>query len=190
MNVKSLIGLATVTFMIAACQSNTYHIKGEAKGFKEGTSLCLSAGLTDRKTIDTLYITNGRFSYEGATDSVYLCRLCPVGAHQEEEILFFLEPGNIYIELSQEASHSRVSGTKVNNEWQALNDRVTASDHEIRRIMAQAKDSISTRKLYDDMERIYTGLTADIKKTALRNKDNALGHFISHHFNMNTQQIR
>lgn len=182
MNVKSMIGLAAATLMMAACQSNTYHIKGEAKHLKNGTHLYLSADLKDGRPIDTLDIQDGRFNYYGMTDSAFICRLYQAGdSHQG--ILFFVEPGNIYIELSQKPGLSRVSGTRINNEWQALNDRGTTCDHEIRSIMGNARDSISPKKLSIEMNRLYDELTARIQETALRNKDNALGHFISKHFN-------
>ena len=72
MNVKSMIGLAAATLMMAACQSNTYHIKGEAKHLKNGTHLYLSADLKDGRPIDTLDIQDGRFNYYGMTDSAFI----------------------------------------------------------------------------------------------------------------------
>lgn len=188
MNVKSVTGLAAAALMTAACQSDTCHIRGEAKGFRDGTRLYLSPGPTAGEPFDSLSIADGRFCYEGTADTARLCRLSPASDVQHGGLLFFLEPGNIYIELSPMDGRSRVSGTKVNNEWQALNDRVTADDREIRHVMAQARDSLSPRKLYDEINRIYNGLAADIEQAALRNRDNALGRFISRHFHTNPQQ--
>ena len=176
--IKSVIGLAATAFLSVGCQSNIYHIKGEAKDFADGTKLYMTAEMDSmHRTLDTITVNNGKFRYEGETDSVVLCRLyCP--KVPETALLFFIEPGNLYIELSKVAGLSRVSGTKVNNEWQALNDTVAKYDEQLRTLF-HPKDSISPRKVYSETDRIYTTLTRRITETAARNRDNALGRFIN-----------
>lgn len=166
--------------ILTACQSNTYSVKGEAKGMADGTNLYLATGLDDAQPLDTLTVMDGRFQLRGETDTTLLCRLYPADK-PEVQALFFLEPGHIYIELSQV---SRVSGTKVNNEWQALNDIVAQYDLRLRQIVGSSAkaDSISTRKLYDEVSQLYDQLNSDIMQVAQRNEDNALGRFISTHY--------
>ena len=171
--IKSIIGLAATALISVGCQSNVYHIKGEAKDFANGTKLYITSVVDNtRGYLDSITVNNGKFSFEGVTDSVVLCRLY-YPKEPETSVLFFIETGNIYIELSKTAGLSRVSGTKVNNEWQALNDTVTKYDEKIRALFQMYEDSLSPHKLYFEANRIYTTLTRRITETAIRNSDKA-----------------
>ena len=162
----------------AACQSDTYYIKGEAKDFADGTELYLAEAVGEHHVVDTLAVQNGRFAYGAPADERLLC-LIPAGA-AEPALYFFACPGNVYVELSTKVGRSRVSGTRVNNEWQALNDTVAKYDRHIRSLFDA--DSLHPRKIYAGTERLYTTLPRRISETALRNKDNALGRFIDSHY--------
>ena len=179
---KSIVGLAAGVILTAACQSDEYHIKGEARHLPDGSVLYLTDDLnTGRRLLDSMVISNGSFSGSGLTDSTFICKLFPKGQLQQG-VIFFLEPGNIYVELSAVPSHSRVSGTVINNRWQALNDSVAKYDLRIRNVVRLTNDSLNPRQLSADVNRLYKGITTHIKETAIRNKDNALGHFISTHY--------
>jgi len=176
---KHIIGLAMAGFLFAACQSDTYYIKGEASHLNDSTVLYLTADLqNDSWPMDSMIVCNGRFTYSGTTDSIRLCRLYEAG-NVEHALLFFNEPGHIYIELSPQPGLSRVSGTKINNEWQALNDTVAHYDQRLRQLIASQKDSLSPRYVHSEADNIYNTLKKRISEAALRNRDNALGHFIS-----------
>jgi hypothetical protein len=45
--------------------------------------------------------------------------------------------------------------------------------------MASQKDSLSTRYVFSETDSIYNILRKRIGEAAVRNRDNALGHFIS-----------
>jgi len=180
--------------LMAACQSDVYHIRGEARCLRDGTVLYIADGI-DRQALpfDSAIVADGRFRLSGTTDTTQLCRIScgvkPTAADSDditleedkgvtaEEVLFFLEPGNIYIELSSRKGRSRVSGTKVNNEWQRLQDRVAQADRKIRSIVRSSSQDKhrQAREVYDDIDR-------DIRDAALRNSDNALGIFISERY--------
>jgi hypothetical protein len=185
-SIRQFIGLATATLAMAACQSNTYYIKGEAKEMGNGTKLYMTAVTDDTQPIDSMVVIDGRFTLTGTADTAMLCKLYPASS-PEVSVTFFLEPGNIYIELAQQLSSltgksrslSRVSGTKVNNEWQALNDTVAKYDRLLRGL--RKSDSIEPRKLYCQTDSIYGTLNRRINEVALRNRDNAMGRFIASH---------
>lgn len=181
MKIENYIGLVLAAAVFAACQSDTYYIKGEAKGFTDGTVLYLTTAADEQHVLDSIVVHDGSFSYYGtiSADEAPFCRLYPAG--QENACLyFFAEPGNIYVELSTKVGRSRVSGTKVNNEWQALNDTVTKYDHHLRQLFTT--DSVNPRKLFAETEQLHTTLTRRINEAAKRNQDNALGRFISSHY--------
>lgn len=178
MRSDKIIGLALAATLFVACQSDTYSIKGEAPEFTDGTELYLTQAVGEHHVIDTVVVRDGRFSYSAPADEQLLC-LVPSGT-SKPALYFFACPGNVYVELSPEEGQSRVSGTKVNNEWQALNDTVAKYDHHLRSLFET--DSLSLRKTFAETEQLYTTLTRRINEAALRNKDNALGRFIDSHY--------
>ena len=179
---STLIGLTALTLIVAACQSDLYTIRGEARPFADGTLLCLTPDLNaDTADCDTVRVIDGRFTYTTTATDTRLCRLyapsCP-----DASVLLFTEPGNIYVELSPQAGHSRVSGTKTNNQWQSLCDTVARYDRLLRSLASTHRDSLSPRATATQMERHYATLTQRIREAAERNKDNALGRFIIERF--------
>jgi len=194
--ISIFVGLATVASLTAACQSNTYYIIGEAPDAADGTVLYLSTDASGGNRLDTnvnsgrptastlldsITVIGGRFSYAATTDTARLCRLYDK-ARPESSVTLFLEPGNIYVELSKKEGRSRVSGTVVNNQWQALNDTVAKYDVRLRLLMLTAGDSINPRCMHAQVTEIYNNLTRHISEAALTNRDNALGRFIATHW--------
>ena len=178
---STLIGLTALTLIVTACQSDLYTIKGEARQFADGTLLCLTTNLNnDTADCDTIRVTDGRFTYTATAADIHLCRLY-APTSPDASVLLFTEPGNIYVELSPQPGHSRVSGTKTNNQWQALCDTVAHYDRRIRNLIT-ARDSISPQETAATLERHYATLTQRIREAAERNKDNALGRFIIEQF--------
>ena len=179
---STLIGLTALTLIVTACQSDLYTIRGEARQFADGTLLCLTTNLNnDTADCDTIRVTDGRFTYTATAADIHLCRLY-APTSPDASVLLFTEPGNIYVELSPLSGHSRVSGTKTNNEWQALCDTVAHYDRRLRTLVTTARDSLSPRATATQMERHYATLTQRIREAAERNKDNALGRFIIERF--------
>ena len=181
MRIENYVGLALAALCFAACQSDTYYIKGEAQGLADGTVVYLAEAEGTQRVLDSLVVSDGRFSGEGAAtdDAPLFCKLYPKG-HADGGLLFFLVTGNIYAELSAETGASRVSGSKINNQWQALNDTVGKYDARLRELFSA--DSLAPRNVYAETARIYSTLSRRISETAQRNSDNALGRFISSHY--------
>ncbi|MBR6275698.1 MAG: DUF4369 domain-containing protein [Prevotella sp.] len=177
---KTFLGLAIAGLALAACQSDTYYIKGEAHGIGDGTVLYLSTDLQGHsRPADSIIVSNGKFAYRGTTDADSVWRLY-TPTLPEAFVYFFAEPRNVYIELYNKAARSRVSGTKTNNEWQALNDTVAKYDRYMRKVVGN--DSLSVKQKSIEMNRLYTILDDCIRQTARRNSDNVLGRFISTHY--------
>ena len=181
LRIRNYIGLVLAAAVFAACQSDTYYIKGEAKDFADGTLLYLTTATEEQRVMDSIVVRDGWFAYYGTmgADEALLCRLRPA-EQPKAGLTFFVEPGNIYVELSSKVGASRVSGTKVNNEWQALNDTVTKYDRKLCQLFAT--DSVNPRKMFAETEKLHTTLTRRINEAAKRNQDNALGRFISSHY--------
>ena len=147
----------------------------------DSTVLYLTPDINGGHPTDSMTVIEGRFNYEATVDTVRIHKLY-APSEPDAAVIFFTEPGNVHIELSRQAGHSRVSGTKVNNEWQALNDTVAKYDHQLRTLFEASNDSVNPRRLTAQVQRLYIQLTQRITEAARRNSDNALGHFISRHF--------
>lgn len=168
--------------MLASCQSDRCIIRGEAPALKDGAVLYLTHDLNAAgRPYDSITVSNGHFRHESTVDTPCIARLY-AGANPQQAVIFFHEPGNVYIELSERKARSRVSGTVANNRWQALNDSVALYDRRIRRTVSLATDSIGPRELNARMQHIYDSLTRLIQETARQNKDNILGRFIITHY--------
>lgn len=180
--VSSLIGLAALTLTVTACQSDSYTIRGEARQFADGTLVLLTPDLNGDSlaSCDTIVVADGRFTYTGTAATTSLHRLY-TPSNPDATLLLFTEPGNIYVELSPQSGHSRVSGTKINNQWQALCDTVAHYDRRIRDLVT-SHDSINPRRTAAEMNHHYAALTRRINEAAKRNKDNELGRFILERF--------
>lgn len=179
---KQLIGLVAALFIFTACQSDIYYIRGEARQLPSGCVLYLTDDLNaNRRPFDSIVVSDGRFHYQGIVDKPHISKLYPAG-NPQQGVTFFTEPGNIYIELSSTTGRSRVSGTVINNRWQALNDSVTKYDCRIRRILGSSNDTIIPRQRYEETQQLFNKLTQIIRTTAVYNKNNVLGHFISTHY--------
>lgn len=71
---KSILILTAAGIMLAACQSNTYHIKGTVKDVQEDT-LFLTTDLHQGTPRDTILVKDGQFELSGETDSTYFCMI-------------------------------------------------------------------------------------------------------------------
>jgi len=182
---KNVFGLAVAVFLIAACQSNVCHLRGEAHNVPDSTVLYLTSVFSGYHLLDSMIVSDGLFAHDITlqnTDTALFCRMTHAKS-SEACVFFFVEPGNVYVELRPEIGGSRVSGTKINNQWQALNDTVATYDYRLRNLISTVNvDSVNTQKLYQETQHLYTLLNSRINETATRNRNNALGRFISTHY--------
>ena len=132
MNIKSILILTAAGITLAACQSNTYHIKGTVED-AQGDTLFLTTDLQQGTPRDTIVIKDGQFELSGETDSTYFCMIYS----KNEESLncpIFIEPGTIKVLLSKTPGGSKVGGTAINDEWQRMTDSTMVIGKEINNI--------------------------------------------------------
>lgn len=179
--------LASILFSVAlltSCQSNSYKISGtvsSAEGLADGDTLFVTQDLQTGIPSDTLIIKDGKFEMSGETDSTTLCMIYSA-LRNEINSAFFLEPGSINIELTEQPSGSRVSGTTCNNQWQTLNDSVMSIGKEINRIAEHIYGNNLSQeeqqKGMEQIERLNKRFADLVVKTAEKNIDNEFGYFL------------
>ena len=178
MNIRSLIGLAAVS-LILACQSHSYQIDGYARDFKDGDTICLVSENHIGQIMKQTVITNGTFHFTGETDSVCLCDAY-LKHDPTSRVSFFLEAGHIVLELHQYPVLSRVSGTYINNSWQQLADSVSYLSQDMIRILQNpSQDASEHAGNVQIVDSLHKRMVSCILNTARRNRDNPLGQYIN-----------
>ena len=182
MNIKSIIGLAAVGLLLTSCQSNSFQIKGFAKQMPEGDTICLVIDNQPERILATTMVHNSQFMLSGETDSISLCRLY-AKSQPDNAVSFFLEPGNISVELNRLPKFSRVSGTRINNEWQHLNDSIQLLGAQLIKLSkAETIQNKSHQTNVTAIDSLHRKMSDCIQNTARRNNDNALGQYIQQNY--------
>ena len=172
--------LSLLTSLFSSCQSNSYQINGFARDCSEGDTICLLYRADGPAVITQ--VENGKFMFAGVTDTVAVCRIFPKRT-PERSVTIFLEPGQTTVELSSQPAGNRVSGTKINNEWQLLNDSVRWLGQEaVRTVMLPVTDSTTQRQRVKRVDSLHRRMSACILNTARRNSDNPLGQYIKRNY--------
>ena len=180
---KALIRLAVAGLAFCSCQSDSYKIKGYASQLRDGDTITLALEDHQQKILGKAIVAQGNFNMMGVTDTTVFCKAY-LNREPLTSVSFFLEPGDITIELHPYPTPSRVSGTVLNNEWQILNDSVQMlGDKLIRMAEASTKTGAGNRmQLEQAIDSMHRRLSDCIKHTAQRNKDNVLGKYIMENY--------
>lgn len=180
---KTLIRLAAAGLMFCSCQSDSYKINGYASHLHDGDTIILALEDYQNKILGQTIVADGNFSMKGVTDTTVFCRAY-LNRDPLTSISFFLEPGNITIELNPYPTPSRVSGTSLNNEWQGLNDSVqTLGDKLIRLAETASKTKADNRLLlHKSIDSLHRKISGCITNTGQRNRNNVLGKYIKNNY--------
>ncbi len=181
MNIKSILILTAAGIMLAACQSNTYQIKGTVEDV-QGDTLFLTTDLQQGTPRDTILVKDGQFELSGETDSTYFCMIYS----KNEEALnipLFIEPGTIKVLLSKTPGGSKVGGTAINDEWQRMSDSTMVIGKEINNIAekvfanekaTEAEQQAAMAKI-EQLNQRHAKVVLDFTE---RNIKNELGYFL------------
>ena len=135
-HLRLTVGCLLAAITLVACHSNSFKVNGTIDGAKEGDTLYISYDLAQGTPSDSFYVKDGKFTYEGKTDST---RLSVIYCKRQIDIntTFFAEPGKINIHLSNTPERQKVSGTLVNNQWQLLVDSINFYSKKLNDLSAQ-----------------------------------------------------
>jgi hypothetical protein len=180
MKIKSILGLAATGYLLCSCQSNTFQIDGYARSFAEGDTICL---MNEREqTIAISIVCQGKFSFYGEIQKIGLYSVMAKEA-PACQVSFFTEPGITTIELNSQPGTSRISGTRLNNEWQQLTDSIALMGSQIAKMLHHpASDTTAQKALAHTADSLHRQMSACILNTAQRNKDNPLGKYINENY--------
>ena len=182
MNIKSIVGLAVMGTTLIACQSNSFRIDGFARMLHEGDTIVLAADATPDTPMSVTQVHNGKFLFSGETDDIRLFTIY-LKQKPKERLTFFLEASRITVELNHAPACSRVSGTVINNEWQALTDSIQQLSRGVMHLLrTPATDSAGQVTYVHAIDSLHRRMSSCILHTAKRNEANALGRYIRDHY--------
>lgn len=113
----------SLLLLLSSCQpkgdGQSWHVKGTAEGLTNGDMLLLTDA--DGQLLDSIRVSNGKFSCMGKTDSVCLYSIY-VAKDETKSVCFLTEPGNIKVTLAAKPGESKVGGTAANDALQELTE--------------------------------------------------------------------
>ena len=181
MKIRHIIGLATLGLTLTACQSKSFKISGTVNGLHDGDTLFLTTDLSQGTPRDTILVKDSQFSYTGETDSTYQCMIYSSKNHALN-CPFFLEPGDIQIKLTGNVRTTKVGGTLVNDQWQALNDSSIVYGDRIQKVASRSFGAdLSQQQQKAAMNQILLlqkKMNQVVVALAKKNIDNEFGYFL------------
>lgn len=176
----SIISLTAAGYTLAACQSDTYRIKGTGDALRDGDTLYITNDMMTGKPIDTVVVKEGVFETEGTTDSTAFCMI--YSKRNNMMMPFFIEPGTIKLRLSKNGEKSEVTGTTVNDKWQNMADSI----YTLSKKMQETATRVYRNELGNDeqekqkaaMDKLNEDFKGLVLKNAEENTDNEFGYFI------------
>ena len=182
MSIKTFLGLTAMGALCLSCQSNSYQIDGFARHCHDGDTICMAEEPMQKGTVTITLVENGKYAFIGETEDTILCRIFPKKA-PDQGVSFFLEPSSITVELSPLPEGNRVSGTRINNQWQQLNDSISLLGKEaVNTVMLMARDSTAHLSRMKAIDSLHRRMSDCIHNTARRNSDNVLGRYIRQNY--------
>ena len=184
---KKLIYVLAVTALgFTACSDGkSYKVIGTVEGAADGDTVFIQevVGRNLLKT-DTAIIAAGKFTFTGKQDSAINRYVTYQNEDQQYMTDFFLENGNIDINLGQE---SKVSGTPTNNTYQAFKNKLDKIQGEQNIIYESLQDTILTPEQRDakmaDIDAKDAEMTEIITQTINENISNPVGAHLLGQYN-------
>lgn len=130
----------------AACQNTpSYKITGSAEDIADGDTIYLQNYTGGNLVkLDSAIVKNGTFTFTGKQDTTVNRYITYMKGDKRRVVNFFLENGNIRVDLGEE---SKVSGTPNNDAFQEFNDKFMALRKEMNEMYQKSKtDSTLTEE--------------------------------------------
>lgn len=194
--ISSIFRLTTISFLLVACQSNSFKIKGHVKGLTKGDTLILtnnelSAFNGDVSKGEPIPIDeNGNFEYEGSADSVEECVLYNPKS-EYNFYTFYREPGaklemNLYTgPVFQDYNY--VTGTALNNALTTINNKIETLEKDIALIGNRSHKENCTTEELSRIENIRQQIRTIVIHAISDNIKNELAYklIVDHRFSWN-----
>ncbi|MDR0385899.1 MAG: AhpC/TSA family protein [Prevotellaceae bacterium] len=180
---RKLYLIAPVFVLFFACNNATsYKITGQiSSDSMEGKTVYLEnllwyMQLSNLKSIDSAIIHNKKFEFKGKTDSAYMALLAVDG---NPVTMFFVENGNIKIDISDNINEVTVTGSKLNDLSKSYNDSLTPVKTKMNELRQYAQSLPSTPESQAEIETKYAELSNEALQISVSFLDRNPGTILS-----------
>ena len=186
--------LATAAFLAACSGNQGYTVTGTVDGAADGTMVYLQQQ-EGRQFIklDSAVIQNGQFTLEGRQDTAKVCVLTCKAGEEAVGMDFFLENGQINVQLSADA-HS-ATGTPNNDAYQTIRQQLNDLNKQAFATYESMGDSTLTDEQREakakDLEALEDKMTEATKAGINQNITNAVGVYLlkRNYYNMSVEEL-
>jgi thiol-disulfide isomerase/thioredoxin len=157
---------------LVACKEqslrNTYKITGKVSSDSmNGKTIYLEnylwyIELSDKKTLDSAIIQNRKFEFKGVVEMPYMALIT---SENRSLTNFFVENGNIKVDIYDDPTQTVVSGTSLNNQLKSYNDKMIPIRSKLTELMQYAQSQERTDEIQNEIETKYQELSKDIEQT-------------------------
>lgn len=180
---KKLFALAFTTAVLVSCNKDGYTIKGDVKGFEDGTKVYINKQDENGFTkIDSTEVKGGTFTFKNEKTPETDIYFIELGKTQEFAFPFIFEKGEIKFTFDKEKPQEvKVNGTKNNDLMTSYNDEAYKIQKEImdfqqqnqaKFMEAQQKgDQATMQSLMSQITKIQEKYVDQNKKFITSNKD-------------------
>ena len=186
--------LATAAFLAACSGNQGYTVTGTVDGAADGTMVYLQQQ-EGRQFIklDSAVIQNGQFTLEGRQDTAKVCVLTCKAGEEAVGMDFFLENGQINVQLSADA-HS-ATGTPNNDAYQTIRQQLNDLNKQLFATYESLSDSTLTDEQLEskrtDIEALGDKMEEVSKAGIAQNITNAVGVYLlkRNYYSMSVEEL-
>ena len=186
--------LATAAFLAACSGNQGYTVTGTVDGAADGTMVYLQQQ-EGRQFIklDSAVIQNGQFTLEGRQDTAKICVLTCKAGEEAVGMDFFLENGQINVQLSADA-HS-ATGTPNNDAYQTIRQQLNDLNKQLFATYESLSDSTLTDEQLEskrtDIEALGDKMEEVSKAGIAQNITNAVGVYLlkRNYYSMSVEEL-
>ena len=186
--------LATAAFLAACSGNQGYTVTGTVDGAADGTMVYLQQQ-EGRQFIklDSAVIENGQFTLEGRQDTAKVCVLTCKAGEEAVGMDFFLENGQINVQLSADA-HS-ATGTPNNDAYQIIRQQLNDLNKQLFATYESLSDSTLTDEQLEgkrtDIEALGDKMDEVSKAGIAQNITNAVGVYLlkRNYYSMGVEEL-
>jgi thiol-disulfide isomerase/thioredoxin len=182
---KIILLLSSVLILAASCvEKEQFTINGTVAGASDSAKVYLQTledNWKDQVAIDSAYVTNGKFEFKGLAKEgakVHFLALDQYTDKVKRPVLLVVEPGQIEAALD---SVSTIKGTASNDAYQALNDKLSGFDTQLKAVYEKSKldtAQVAQTELEKQYDEIDAQKTKEIYDYVKANIQNQIGAYI------------
>jgi len=146
---KKIVLLIAGSLPLIAFAQQPFTLSGSLNGLRSGEKIFLSYSVQGKSKADSAILTDGKFAFKGNIkdpSKSTLYRKDAVKGNRVDVYSFYIEPGNLILSGTDSLKHSRIKGSKVNTENDALKaaskkvqDKLSSLGEEYARFTVQQK---------------------------------------------------